>query len=86
MAKAAFDIYLACSDRHVHVAADTTALAALLAAGIPIEPGCQTGGCGSCMLAYVEGDVIHKDSCRPPRIVSTPSVPAWAATRIVLAL
>ena len=59
----AFDIYLACSERSVRVEADTTALAALIAAGIPVEPGCLTGGCGSCMLAYVEGDLIHKDVC-----------------------
>jgi ferredoxin len=58
-----FDIYLAWSDRSVRVHAGTTALAALLAAGVLVEPGCQTGGCGSCTLAYVEGDVIHKDTC-----------------------
>ena len=88
MAKAAFDIYLACSERHVHVAADTTALAALLAAGIPIEPGCQTGGCGSCTLAYVEGDVIHKDSCLSAQDRQHAFCPcvSRAATRIVLAL
>jgi vanillate O-demethylase ferredoxin subunit len=39
------------------------ALAALLAAGVPVEAGCQTGGCGSCVLAFVEGDPIHKDTC-----------------------
>jgi ferredoxin len=63
MSDAAFDIYLAWSDKYLRVEATTTALAALLAAGIPVEPGCQTGGCGSCALAYVEGDVIHKDTC-----------------------
>ena len=28
-----------------------------------VEPGCQTGGCGMCVTAYVEGDIIHKDGC-----------------------
>jgi hypothetical protein len=30
---------------------------------VPVEPGCQTGGCGMCVTAYVEGDIIHKDTC-----------------------
>lgn len=63
MSNAAFEIYLAWSDRCLRVEPDTTALAALLAAGVPVETGCQTGGCASCALAYVEGDVIHKDTC-----------------------
>jgi ferredoxin len=63
MSDGTFDIYLAWSDRRLRVGPHTSALAALLEAGIPIEPGCQTGGCGSCALAYVEGDVIHKDTC-----------------------
>jgi len=62
MGDADFDIYLAWLDQNVRVQAGITALAALLAAGVPIEPGCQTGGCGACTLAYVEGDLIHKDT------------------------
>jgi len=57
MSNATFEIYLAWSDKSLWVSADTTILAALLAAGVPVEPGCQTGGCGSCVLAYVEGDL-----------------------------
>lgn len=43
MAGHAFDIYLAWSNRHLAVEANTTALNVLLAAGITIEPGCQPG-------------------------------------------
>jgi hypothetical protein len=50
------------SDRRLRVGRDATALAVLLAAGVPIEPGCQTGGCGSGVLAFVEGNLIHKDT------------------------
>ena len=63
MPDGAFEIYLAWSDKCVRVEPDTTALAALLAAGVAVETGCQTGGCGSCVLAFVEGDLIHKDTC-----------------------
>ena len=59
----AFEILLAWSDTTITVAPDQTALAALLEAGVPVEPGCMTGGCGACATAYVEGDVIHKDTC-----------------------
>ena len=58
-----FEILLVWSDRVLPVAPDTTALAALLAAGIAVEPGCLTGGCGMCVTEYVEGDLIHKDTC-----------------------
>lgn len=58
-----FEIFLVWSETTIAVAADQTALAALVEAGVPIEVGCMTGGCGSCTTAYVEGDVIHKDTC-----------------------
>jgi ferredoxin len=88
MRDAAFDIYLAWSDRTVRVQAASTALAALLTAGVAVEPGCQTGGCGSCALAYVEGDVIHKDTCLSVADRARYFCPcvSRAATRIVLAL
>lgn len=62
-ADGAFEIYLAWSERTLVVEAHQTTLAVLLEAGVPIEPGCQTGGCGMCATPYVEGDVIHKDGC-----------------------
>jgi vanillate O-demethylase ferredoxin subunit len=63
MADELFTILLAWSERAISVAPRQTALAALVAAGIPVEPGCMTGGCGSCATQYVEGQVIHKDTC-----------------------
>ncbi len=82
-----FEILLAWSDRVLPVAADTTALAALLAAGIAVEPGCMTGGCGMCVTAYVEGDLIHKDTCLSAserKHAFCPCV-SRAGTRIVIA-
>lgn len=88
MHNTAFDIYLAWSDRLLRVAADTSALAALLAAGFPVESGCQTGGCGCCTLPYVEGDLLHKDSCLSAGERARFFCPCVtrAATRMVLAL
>lgn len=60
---AEFEIWLVWSDRRITVPADTATLDALINAGIPIVPGCRTGSCGECATTYVEGDVIHKDSC-----------------------
>ena len=83
-----FEIYLAWSDRSVRVEAGTSALAALLEAGVAVETGCQTGGCGSCVLAYVEGDLIHKDACLSVADRARYFCPcvSRAETRIVLAL
>jgi vanillate O-demethylase ferredoxin subunit len=60
---ACFEIYLAWSDRTLIVEGGQSALQVLLEAGVAISPGCLTGGCGECATAYVEGDIIHKDSC-----------------------
>lgn len=58
-----FEIYLAWSDVTLEVRPAESALQVMLAAGLAVEPGCMTGGCGACATAYVEGDVIHKDAC-----------------------
>ena len=58
-----FEIYLAWSDTTLTVRPGQTALQALTEAGVAVEPGCQNGGCGMCVTAYVEGDIIHKDGC-----------------------
>jgi ferredoxin len=83
-----FEIYLAWSDRTILVGRDQSALQVLLAAGVAIEPGCQTGGCGECATRYVEGDVIHKDSCLNASDRAHTFCPcvSRAKTRIVLAL
>lgn len=87
-ASAPFEIYLAWSDRTLHVPAGESALQVLLDAGIPIQAGCLNGGCGECVTEYVEGDVIHKDSCLSPDDRAHNFCPcvSRAATRIVLAL
>jgi ferredoxin len=59
----AFEILLAWSDVTLTAEPGQTALAALLSAGVAIEPGCGSGGCGMCATAYVEGDIEHKDAC-----------------------
>lgn len=58
----AFEIHLVWSEKVLLVGPNQTALEVLVAAGVPVEPGCTLGGCGMCMTEYVEGDVIHKDS------------------------
>ena len=60
---AEFEVWLVWSDKRIAVPGDMSCLDALLAAGLPIEPGCRTGGCGECATDYVEGKVVHKDSC-----------------------
>jgi ferredoxin len=62
----AFEIWLVWSDVRLTVPADRTALSVLLDAGVPVEPGCMTGGCGECATPYVEGEVEHKDTCLGP--------------------
>lgn len=83
-----FEIYLVWSETTLRVEKDETALQVLLAAGAPIVPGCQTGGCGECATEYVEGDVIHKDSCLNADDRKTTFCPcvSRAKTRIVVAL
>lgn len=87
-ASSPFEIYLAWSDRTLIVPAGQSALQVLLDAGIPIQPGCLSGGCGECVTEYVEGDVIHKDSCLnlDDRAHNFCPCVSRAATRIVLAL
>lgn len=82
-----FEIYLAWSDVTLTVGPTQSALQVLLEAGLPIEPGCQTGGCGTCVTEYVEGDVIHKDAClnTSEREHSFCPCVSRARTRIVLA-
>jgi vanillate O-demethylase ferredoxin subunit len=82
-----FEIYLAWSERVVRVAPGESALSALIAAGVPIDPGCQTGACGECVTPYVEGDIVHKDSCLNDELRQRSFCPcvSRAQSRIVLA-
>lgn len=58
-----FEIWLVWSDRLLQVPAGVSAARVLLEAGVPIDMGCEHGECGTCSTEYVEGDVIHKDTC-----------------------
>lgn len=83
-----FEIHLAWSDTVLVVNADQSALDVLLAAKLPIEPGCMTGGCGECMTQYVEGDIVHMDTCLNEIDRARYFCPcvSRARTRVVLAL
>lgn len=83
-----FEIYLAWSETTLTVASGESALDVLLAAGVPIEPGCKSGACGMCATDFVEGDVIHKDVYLNPAERENTFCPcvSRAQTRIVLAL
>lgn len=86
-AKGPFEIFLAWSERTLVVEAHQTALEVMLQAGVPVEPGCRTGGCGTCVTDYVEGDIEHKDGClnQFQREHSFCPCVSRARTRIVLA-
>lgn len=46
----------------VSVAADTSALAALRAAGVLLMASCENGVCGTCECGILEGQPIHRDA------------------------
>lgn len=87
MTASSFEIHLAWSERTLVVGPGESALDVLIAAGVPVEPGCRTGGCGECATRYVEGDVVHKDSCLAPADRQDTFCPcvSRAISRIVLA-
>lgn len=58
-----FEIFLAWTEKTLFVGPGKSALDVMLEAGLPIEAGCRTGGCGECVTEYVEGDLVHKDAC-----------------------
>lgn len=83
-----FEIILAWSETVLTVHLGQSVLDVLANAGVDVEPGCGTGGCGTCAMPYVEGDLVHKDACLSPvdrERYFCPCV-SRARTRIVLAL
>lgn len=56
-----FIVKLANSGRNVEVSEDETLLEALLKAGLDAPYSCKVGGCGSCEVQVVEGEVDHRD-------------------------
>jgi ferredoxin len=82
-----FEIHLIWSDQILDITAGRSALEVLLEAKVPIEPGCMTGGCGECATPYLEGDIVHMDTClneADRKRYFCPCV-SRAKTRIVLA-
>jgi phthalate 4,5-dioxygenase reductase component len=48
--------------RRVDVPPHLSLLAALRRDGIPVESSCESGTCGTCRLAVLDGEVDHRDS------------------------
>lgn len=58
-----YDLYLSQSDLHLHVPAGGSMLTALREAGIHVESACEQGICGSCVVAWKDGEPEHRDQC-----------------------
>lgn len=56
-----FQVELSDSGLVLNVAADTTLLDAIMAAGIDVACDCREGLCGSCEVTVIEGAVDHRD-------------------------
>lgn len=57
-----FDVVCARSGVTVTVAAGTSILEALYAAGVAVDSSCEQGICGTCETAVLEGEPDHRDS------------------------
>lgn len=57
----AFTVELTDSQREIEVQAEETLLDALLREGINAPHACKIGGCGSCEVEVVSGEVDHRD-------------------------
>ena len=56
-----FDVRLASTGAVLHVPADRSMLDILRDHGAHVPSSCELGVCGSCILGYSEGQVIHRD-------------------------
>ena len=56
-----FVVKLANSGKNVEVSKEETLLEALLKAGVDAPYSCKIGGCGSCEVQVIEGEVDHRD-------------------------
>ena len=61
-----FELEIASTGRVIPVAADQTALAALLAAGLDIPMSCEQGVCGTCLTGVKSGVPDHRDQYLTP--------------------
>ncbi|MEH7110281.1 PDR/VanB family oxidoreductase [Bacillus sp. JJ1764] len=56
-----FVVKLANSSQTVEVTEQETLLEALLKAGVPAPYSCKVGGCGSCEVQVISGEIDHRD-------------------------
>jgi len=56
-----FAVRLARSGQRIEVPAATTLLEALRASGVRVLSSCESGTCGSCRVALLEGEAEHRD-------------------------
>ncbi len=57
----AFEVHLARSGRTVTVPPDCSLLEALKRAGLDCPSSCESGTCGTCRTAYLDGEPDHRD-------------------------
>jgi vanillate O-demethylase ferredoxin subunit len=63
---AAFELELGRGGRVIQVAAQQSALQALLAAGVDIPMSCEQGVCGTCLTRVLDGQPDHRDHYLTP--------------------
>lgn len=61
--QAGFALHLSDSGMDIDVPAGSSILAALRQAGVAPETNCEQGICGSCVVAWSDGDPLHGDQC-----------------------
>jgi ferredoxin-NADP reductase len=72
--------------RVVEVAAETSALAALRAAGVPLMASCENGVCGTCECGMLGGQPIHRDAVLSQEVRGHRFIPCVSRARGVLKL
>lgn len=58
-----FQLHLSNSGVNIEVPAGSSMLAALRQAGVAPETNCEQGICGSCVVAWCDGEPVHGDQC-----------------------
>lgn len=58
----AFEVRLARRGAEIRVGAEESMLRALIREGINADYSCEAGECGTCILDYLEGNPIHRDT------------------------
>ena len=61
-----FEVELTVTGTTLTIGPDTSILAAVEAAGVPVLSSCQEGTCGTCETVVLEGEVDHRDSLLTP--------------------